>query len=87
MITDVLVWIVFGLVVGGIARLLVPGSDPMGCVGTLALGIAGSFAGGLVGYLLAGGGRDGFEPAGFIGALIGAVVVLLLYRRFARSPS
>lgn len=84
MITNLLVWIVFGLIVGALARFVVPGDDPMGVIGTILLGVAGSFLGGLVGWLLFGGG-DKFAPSGFLGALVGAVVVLLLYRRYARQ--
>lgn len=75
-------WIVFGLIVGGLARFVVPGPDRMGCLGTLALGVAGSVVGGWLGWLLFGDPGARFQPAGFVGALIGAVIVLLVYRRF-----
>lgn len=76
---SILVWCVFGFIVGAVARFAVPGEDPMGCVGTVALGIAGSVMGGFLGWLVFG---EPYAPAQFIGALIGAVIVLLLYRRF-----
>ncbi len=84
MIWTILGWVVFGLVVGFIARALVPGRDDIGLLRTVALGVLGSVAGGFVFGLLTVGFR-GFQPAGWIGSVIGAVVVLLLYNRFMRS--
>jgi uncharacterized membrane protein YeaQ/YmgE (transglycosylase-associated protein family) len=71
-------WIVFGLVVGAIAKLLMPGKDPGGCIITMLLGIAGALVGGFLGRTL-GLYREG-EPAGFLMALVGAVVLLAGYR-------
>jgi uncharacterized membrane protein YeaQ/YmgE (transglycosylase-associated protein family) len=71
-------WIVFGLVVGAIAKLLMPGKDPGGCIITMLLGIAGAVVGGYLGRML-GLYREG-EPAGFLMALVGAVVLLGIYR-------
>ena len=73
-------WIVFGLVVGFIARALVPGRDDIGLLRTIALGVVGSVLGGFVFGLLTVGFR-GFQPAGWIGSIIGAVIVLLLYNK------
>jgi uncharacterized membrane protein YeaQ/YmgE (transglycosylase-associated protein family) len=84
MIWTILGWVVFGLVVGFIARALVPGRDDIGVLRTVALGVLGSVIGGFVFGLLTVGFR-GFQPAGWIGSVIGAVVVLLLYNRFVRS--
>ena len=70
--------ILFGLVVGAIAKLLMPGKDPGGIFITIILGIVGSLLGGFLGRAL-GLYREG-EPAGFIGALLGAVIVLAIYR-------
>jgi uncharacterized membrane protein YeaQ/YmgE (transglycosylase-associated protein family) len=79
--------IVIGLIAGLLARLLVPGPDPMGLLGTLVLGIVGSFVGGFLGYLIFG--KDieegAFQASGIIGSIIGAVVVLLLYRLATRG--
>ncbi|MGH7392391.1 MAG: GlsB/YeaQ/YmgE family stress response membrane protein [Candidatus Rokuibacteriota bacterium] len=75
---DILLWIVFGLVVGIVAKLIMPGRDPGGIIITIVLGIVGAVLGGWVGRL-AGLYREG-EAAGFIMAVIGAVVVLALYR-------
>ena len=78
-----LLWmLVIGLVAGLLARAIVPGKDSMGLVATTVLGVIGSAVGGLLLGLLTGGLRDrGFGPAGIIGSVIGAVVVLLVYNR------
>lgn len=73
-------WVVFGLIAGFIARALVPGKDDIGILRTIALGVAGSVLGGLVfGFLTVG--FRGFQPAGWIGSIIGAVVVLVVYNQ------
>ena len=77
-----LLWMcVIGLVAGALARLLVPGRDPMGIIGTMFLGIVGAFVGGFLGRLLFNA-REGehFHPAGLIGATIGAIICLLIWR-------
>ena len=73
-------WILFGLVVGIVGKLMMPGRDPGGFIITIVLGIAGALLGGFVGQSL-GFYREG-EPAGFIMAVIGSIVLLLLYRMF-----
>ena len=75
-------WIVFGLIVGAVAKLLMPGRDPGGFIVTILIGIAGSLLGGFIGRGLGWYGED--DPVGFLMALIGAVLLLFLYRRFAR---
>lgn len=72
-------WLLIGLVAGALARLLVPGRDPMGVGGTLLLGLVGSLVGGFLGNLLQRGDQD-LSPAGLVGSIIGAIVALLLYR-------
>ena len=80
-LNTILMWIVFGAVVGIIARFLVPGADPMGWVGTIVLGIIGSFVGGFLAQLLFTGNATIPPPtAGWIGSIVGAIVVLLLWR-------
>jgi len=74
----ILGWIVFGLVVGAIAKLLMPGRDPGGIIVTMVLGIVGALLGGFIGRALGMYGTN--ESAGFIMALIGSVVVLGIYR-------
>ncbi len=75
---DVLLWVLFGLVVGIVARLIMPGSDPGGVIMTIILGIVGALLGGWLGRVL-GFYREG-EAAGFIMAVIGAVIILAVYR-------
>jgi uncharacterized membrane protein YeaQ/YmgE (transglycosylase-associated protein family) len=85
MITFLLTLAIIGLIAGFIARLLVPGPDPMGIVGTLVLGVVGSFVGGFLGYVLLGHNinEGAIQPSGILGSIIGAVVVLLVYRAVA----
>jgi uncharacterized membrane protein YeaQ/YmgE (transglycosylase-associated protein family) len=73
--------LVVGLLAGAVARFLVPGRDPMGCLGTILLGVVGSFVGGFL-WTLIQFHRVELRPIGFIGSVIGAVVVLL-FRRLA----
>ena len=74
----ILGWILFGLVVGALAKLVMPGKDPGGIIVTILLGIVGALMGGFLGRAL--GLYNEGEPAGFIGALVGAIVVLAIYR-------
>lgn len=74
----IIAWIVFGFVIGLLARALVPGKQSMGLIMTTLLGIAGSLVGGLVASALGGGRTGEFTSAGFIGSLIGAIVLLLI---------
>lgn len=78
-------WIVFGLIVGALARFLVPGPDPMGWIGTILLGVAGSVVGGVVVSLISGEGIGGAEPAGSIGATITSILLLLAARKYGRK--
>jgi len=75
-------WIVFGLIVGVIAKLLMPGRDPGGFVITILLGIAGSLMGGFAGRAL--GLYEPGQPAGFLMSVLGAIIILFLYRAFTR---
>jgi uncharacterized membrane protein YeaQ/YmgE (transglycosylase-associated protein family) len=74
--------LVIGVIAGYLARLLVPGPDPMGFLATVALGIVGSFIGGLLGYLLFNKDLDegALQASGVIGSIIGAVIALLIWR-------
>jgi uncharacterized membrane protein YeaQ/YmgE (transglycosylase-associated protein family) len=78
----VLGWILFGLVVGIIAKLLMPGRDPGGFIVTTILGIVGAVVGGFLGRTLGFYGPG--EPAGFLMATLGAVVLLFIYRLLRR---
>ncbi len=71
-------WIVIGLLAGGIAKLLMPGRDPGGCIVTILLGIAGALLAGFIGKAV--GWYDEGEAAGFLAAIIGAFIILFLYR-------
>jgi uncharacterized membrane protein YeaQ/YmgE (transglycosylase-associated protein family) len=77
----VLGWILFGLVVGVVAKLLMPGRDPGGFVITIVLGIVGALLGGFLGRAIGMYGPD--DPAGFLMSLVGAVILLAIYRMFA----
>lgn len=70
-------WILFGLVVGAIAKFLMPGRDPGGWIVTILLGIAGSFVGGFLATTLMG---NETQSAGWIGSIIGAILLLFIYR-------
>jgi uncharacterized membrane protein YeaQ/YmgE (transglycosylase-associated protein family) len=78
-------WIFFGLIVGVIAKLLMPGRDPGGFIVTILLGIVGAAIGGWLGRAVGLYGPD--EPAGFFMALLGAIVLLLLYRVLVRRKT
>jgi uncharacterized membrane protein YeaQ/YmgE (transglycosylase-associated protein family) len=73
-----LVWIIIGGLAGGLAKLLMPGRDPGGCIVTILLGIAGALLAGFIGQSL--GLSSTSDGAGFIGAVIGAFLILLIYR-------
>jgi len=77
----ILSWIVFGLVVGIIAKLLMPGRDPGGFIVTILLGIAGALLGGFVGRAMGFYGPN--QGAGWLMSIVGAIVLLLLYRLIA----
>ena len=78
----ILSWILFGLVVGIIAKLLMPGRDPGGFIVTILLGIAGALLGGFVGRAMGFYGPN--ESAGWIISILGAILLLVLYRMMAR---
>jgi uncharacterized membrane protein YeaQ/YmgE (transglycosylase-associated protein family) len=73
-------WLIIGLVAGALARLLMPGKDPMGLIATMILGIVGSLLGGLLSSLIWGTGPNGFQAGGLILSIIGAIVVLAVWR-------
>ncbi len=73
-------WLLIGLVVGWLARFLVPGRDPLGCFGTALLGVIGSFVGGFLYELITYHKRGTLHRSGLVFSVIGAVLVLLLRR-------
>jgi uncharacterized membrane protein YeaQ/YmgE (transglycosylase-associated protein family) len=79
---SVILFLLFGLIVGALARLLVRGRDPRGWVFSMIIGVAGSFLGGFLGRAL-GWYRDG-EPAGFAMSLLGAVILVVAYHAVTR---
>jgi uncharacterized membrane protein YeaQ/YmgE (transglycosylase-associated protein family) len=74
--------LIIGLIIGAVAKLLMPGRDPGGCLITILLGIAGALVAGYLGRAV--GWYEPGEPAGFIASVIGAMLILLLYRFFLR---
>lgn len=82
-----LIWtLIVGFVVGAIARAILPGRDALAWWQTILLGVVGSYVGGFLGALLPGGGRPtDFTAAGFIGSVIGAVLLLVVWRRIKKG--
>jgi len=82
--------IIVGLIAGLLARAIMPGSDPMGWIATIILGIVGSFVGGFLANTLLGGRTatgSALEPSGIIGSVIGALIVLGMYRMVKRRSA
>lgn len=82
---SILGWIVFGLIAGVLAKLVMPGRDPGGIVVTIALGTGGALVAGFLGRLL--GWYGAGEPAGFVMATLGAVLLLFIYRSFKTTAA
>lgn len=78
-------WICFGLVVGLIARLLVPGRQAMGMLATILLGVVGSLVGGAITWIWHGGEPNMYEPSGWIMSIIGAVLCVVIATRMQRT--
>lgn len=87
MLVTIISWIILGLIAGAVARLLVPGPDPMSIPATILLGIAGSFVGGFLGYVLFGKdlGEGALQPSGIIGSIVGAILLVLVVRATRRG--
>jgi len=77
-----LVWCVYGIFTGAIAKALVPGEENFGFIKTIALGVAGSYVGGALLYLL--GTYDAVSPAGIFMGIVGSVIALLLYNKLQK---
>ena len=77
-----LTWILIGLLAGAIAKAVTPGRDPGGCIVTILLGVAGALVAGFLGQQL--GWYDSGEGAGFLAAIVGAVLLLFGYRLISR---
>jgi len=80
---NLLVWCVYGIFVGSIAKTLVPGEENFGFIKTVALGVAGSYMGGAILYLL--GQYDSVSPAGIVMGVAGGVVSLVLYNKLTQK--
>jgi uncharacterized membrane protein YeaQ/YmgE (transglycosylase-associated protein family) len=80
----ILSWLVLGLVVGIIAKFLMPGKDPGGFVITIILGIAGAFVGGFIGSRIGFGTVSGFDLRSLMVAVGGAILLLVIYRVFKK---
>jgi uncharacterized membrane protein YeaQ/YmgE (transglycosylase-associated protein family) len=81
---EIIGFIVFGLVVGVIAKLLMPGRDPGGLFVTAGIGMVGALIGGVIGRFILG--RGEAYTAGWIMSIVGALILLFLYRKFWRRP-
>ena len=75
----IIAWIVFGLLAGWVAKLLMPGRDPQGCIITMVIGVLGAVIGGFIGSWLGFGAVTGFNLKSFLIAVVGAVLLLALY--------
>jgi uncharacterized membrane protein YeaQ/YmgE (transglycosylase-associated protein family) len=80
----ILSWIVLGLIAGVLAKAIMPGRDPGGIIVTILLGIAGAIVGGFIGTLIGFGDISGFDIRSLIIAVVGAIVLLALYRALRR---
>lgn len=76
----ILSWIIMGLIVGVLAKFIMPGKDPGGIIITILIGIAGAFLGGFIGSFLGLGSVTGFNVTSFLLAIGGAIILLILYR-------
>jgi uncharacterized membrane protein YeaQ/YmgE (transglycosylase-associated protein family) len=85
MIENILVWCLFGLIAGAVAKFLMPGRDPGGIIVTILLGIAGAFLGGFLGSKLFGWELSGFNLPSLGIAIGGALLLLILYHLFRPS--
>ncbi len=74
----ILGWIIFGLVIGALAKLVMPGKDPGGIIVTMVIGIVGAILGGFIGQAMGLYGPN--DPVGFLMALLGAIALLVIYR-------
>jgi uncharacterized membrane protein YeaQ/YmgE (transglycosylase-associated protein family) len=81
----ILSWIILGLIVGVLAKWIMPGKDPGGIIVTILLGIAGAFLGGFIGSLLGLGAVSGWNLGSFVLALVGALILLIGYRMIKRA--
>ena len=84
---SILAWVVLGLIAGAIAKAIMPGRDPGGIVVTILIGIVGAFLGGFLGNMIAGSGLNGFSLWSILLAVVGAVLLLWIYRMATKNRS
>jgi uncharacterized membrane protein YeaQ/YmgE (transglycosylase-associated protein family) len=82
---SILAWIVLGLLAGAIAKAIMPGKDPGGIIVTMLIGVVGAFLGGFLGNMITGRGLDGFSIWSIVLAVVGALLLLWIYRMTTRS--
>jgi len=80
----ILSWILFGLIAGALAKWIMPGEDPGGCVMTMVIGVVGAVIGGWIATMFGMGGIDGFNLGSMLVAVLGAVLLLWIYRLVTR---
>lgn len=84
MLANIISWAVFGLLAGAVAKFLLPGKDPGGCIVTILFGVAGAMVGGWLGQrFFDAGATEAWSWEGFVTAVLGALVLLFLYRLLA----
>ena len=81
---SILAWIVLGLIAGAVAKAIMPGKDPGGIIVTILIGIVGAFLGGFLGNMVAGTGLNGYSLWSILLAVIGAIILLWIYRATMR---
>jgi uncharacterized membrane protein YeaQ/YmgE (transglycosylase-associated protein family) len=79
-VMGLLSWILFGLIAGGVAKFLIPGRDPGGCIMTIIIGIIGALLGGFLATQLGFGGISGFDLRSLGIAILGSIILLILWR-------
>ena len=80
----IIAWIVLGLIAGAIAKAIMPGKDPGGIIVTMLIGIVGAFLGGIIGNTVTGQGLNGFSLWSILLAIVGALILLWIYRAVTR---
>jgi uncharacterized membrane protein YeaQ/YmgE (transglycosylase-associated protein family) len=80
----IITWVIFGLLAGLVAKLIMPGKDPGGVIITILIGIAGALIGGFIATSLGYGGVNGFNLGSFIVAVLGSIILLFAYRLLRR---
>lgn len=80
----ILSWVLFGLIAGALAKMIMPGRDPGGCILTIVIGVVGALLGGFIATAMGFGGIAGFDLRSLIIAILGAILLLAIYRAIRR---